>query len=329
MEQITPQVLARQGYGWSSYIRFNKCTSTEAVQRYFQRAGELLCFLYVLREKDCHAENIIAAGEYPVVVDLETLISPCFTISANSNEDYNSYLKIEKSILRTAILFDNNLGSFGESGLGGLPGQDSSLKGSRWYNVNTDRMLRAIENITIPSRENLPYLDNKICYAKNYKNFIKKGFKNAYLFFMENRKFFGQDNGLLARFESPMYSRFVARSSQLYSVILERASQTNLLEFGIDRSIAIESIRKLPLPFTCDDYNRNQILDSECQQLEVLDIPIFYTSTTSKSLKTIKHGEIFDFFEKTGYESVCVELENLSLLDLQKQLTLIDSSLSG
>lgn len=328
MDQITPQVISRQGYGWSSYIQFNNCTSKEAVQRYFRRAGELLCFLYVLREKDCHAENIIAAGEYPVVVDLETLISPCCGIKTNNTEAYQSYLDIENSIFRTATLFHDDLGSFGESGLGSLPGQDSYVRVSRWYYINTDKMLKTCENSLIPNRENLPYLNNEICHAKDYKEFIKKGFKNAYLFLMKNRIFCRQEGGLLTGFECSMYSRFVARSSQLYYAILERASRTNLLNFGVDRSISIESLRKIALPFTCEDSNFQRILDSECQQLEVLDIPIFYASTNSKSLTTIKHGEVLDFFENTGYESVCLELDALNLGDLKKQLNLIDLSLS-
>jgi lantibiotic modifying enzyme len=46
----------------------------EEIKRYYQRAGQLLCLLYVLGANDCHNENLIACGEHPVLVDLETLM---------------------------------------------------------------------------------------------------------------------------------------------------------------------------------------------------------------------------------------------------------------
>src|SRR3712207_8377597 len=42
--------------------------------RYYERAGMLLCLFYVLEGTDCHYENIIASGEYPVLIDTETLM---------------------------------------------------------------------------------------------------------------------------------------------------------------------------------------------------------------------------------------------------------------
>ena len=64
------------GYGWQEYVQSQPCRSPEEVQRYFQRAGMLLCLMYVFGGNDCHADNILAHGEHPVLIDLETFLYP-------------------------------------------------------------------------------------------------------------------------------------------------------------------------------------------------------------------------------------------------------------
>lgn len=63
-------------HGWMEYGSHLPCEDEAAAQRYYQRAGMLLCLLYVLQGNDCHQENLIASGEHPVLVDLETLLQP-------------------------------------------------------------------------------------------------------------------------------------------------------------------------------------------------------------------------------------------------------------
>ena len=37
--------------------------------------GIIICVNYILRTNDLHYENIIAHGEFPVIVDLETIMT--------------------------------------------------------------------------------------------------------------------------------------------------------------------------------------------------------------------------------------------------------------
>lgn len=49
-------------------------TDEAGLKRYFYRAGGLIFLAYLLGSTDLHGENIIARGDMPVIVDLETLI---------------------------------------------------------------------------------------------------------------------------------------------------------------------------------------------------------------------------------------------------------------
>ena len=55
------------------FVAASGCTEAEAIQRFYERQGAYLALLYALEATDFHLENLIAAGEYPVWVDLESL----------------------------------------------------------------------------------------------------------------------------------------------------------------------------------------------------------------------------------------------------------------
>src|SRR5262249_20332977 len=65
----------RTTYGWMESVSPQACVTNDEVARFYRRAGMLLCVLHVLATTDIHSENVIASGEHPVVVDLETLLN--------------------------------------------------------------------------------------------------------------------------------------------------------------------------------------------------------------------------------------------------------------
>lgn len=73
---FAPRVLERGDYGWMAFVAHEGCPDREAAGRYYARAGALLALADLLRATDLHHGNVIAHGEYPVLVDLETLLQP-------------------------------------------------------------------------------------------------------------------------------------------------------------------------------------------------------------------------------------------------------------
>src|SRR5262249_44736564 len=66
----------RSDHGWVEFIHAHSCGSAEEVSRFYQRQGGYLAILYALEASDFHCENLIAAGEHPVLIDLEALFHP-------------------------------------------------------------------------------------------------------------------------------------------------------------------------------------------------------------------------------------------------------------
>jgi lantibiotic modifying enzyme len=50
-----------------------RCPDVAAVRRFYKRLGGLIAAAYLSNAVDCHRENLIAAGEHPVLVDLDAL----------------------------------------------------------------------------------------------------------------------------------------------------------------------------------------------------------------------------------------------------------------
>jgi lantibiotic modifying enzyme len=69
-------VLDRRSHGWVRAIESRACLSDAEVATFHQRLGGLLAIAYALGATDLHEENVCADGAHPVLVDLETLITP-------------------------------------------------------------------------------------------------------------------------------------------------------------------------------------------------------------------------------------------------------------
>lgn len=70
------KVIRKPGYCWMEFAHPAPCSSRAEARRYFRRLGGLICLTHLLAGADFHKDNLIAAGEYPLVVDTETLCHP-------------------------------------------------------------------------------------------------------------------------------------------------------------------------------------------------------------------------------------------------------------
>ena len=99
------RILAGKDYSWESYVEQRPCESAEEVKRYFQRMGILLFLCWLMDMSDMHGENIIAAGEYPIPVDLETLPgNHGDEIAVHENADRMVAEELKHSVLSVGIL---------------------------------------------------------------------------------------------------------------------------------------------------------------------------------------------------------------------------------
>lgn len=71
-----PRVAAYPGYGWAEFVAHRYAADDSELHDFYQGIGHWLALMRVLGGSDLHAENLIAMGSHPVVVDCETLFTP-------------------------------------------------------------------------------------------------------------------------------------------------------------------------------------------------------------------------------------------------------------
>ena len=62
-------------YGFEEFVESCDCSTVDEVERYYRRYGQIMGMVWLLNGNDMHFENIIPHGEYPQIVDFETVIT--------------------------------------------------------------------------------------------------------------------------------------------------------------------------------------------------------------------------------------------------------------
>lgn len=116
-------------YGWAEYIDHRYCAGDAEFAAFYRGIGAWLAVMRLLGGSDLHAENVIACGPAPIVVDCETLFSPQLPARASGlglAVDHATDL-VTQTVLRTGMLplRGTALGWRGvdSSAVGALPGQ--------------------------------------------------------------------------------------------------------------------------------------------------------------------------------------------------------------
>lgn len=323
------KVLSRQSYGWVEYVEHLPCESDAAARRYFKRAGMILCLLYALDGTDCHYENLIACGEHPVLIDLETLMHHDTRLMEENLEEDSAQMQASQtlfaSVLQTGMLPRWRFGkdervAYDLSGLGSNAAPIVTTK-KLWKQINTDEMHLAYQKVTQPLTQNIPQLGGKPIAASDFLEDLVAGFEQMYGFLIEQREHLLAESGPLAILKAQSV-RFVFRDTYVYGATLRNALRPELMHDGLDRSIELDVLARafLVTPEKPEDWS---VLHSELAALERSDVPYFGTQTSSTSLQHGLKQPLNQYFSKSSYDRVCDRLQHLNPADLAQQVAII------
>ncbi len=121
-------ILDRGTHGWMEFVTPASCESSDGVARFYERQGGHLAVLHLFNGSDLHCENVIAAGELPMLVDVEALFHARLP-SVRSDVEGEGW---DTSVLSTGLLptplrFGDDSPPFDRSGLGAPSCQLSPL----------------------------------------------------------------------------------------------------------------------------------------------------------------------------------------------------------
>ncbi|MBD2387102.1 type 2 lanthipeptide synthetase LanM family protein [Cylindrospermum sp. FACHB-282] len=329
-------VLNYSTHGWIEFVEALPCENQQAVNHYYHRAGMLLCIAYILRGTDFHNENIIASGEQPVLIDLETLLNPEFTPEKIDAAKLKLTYKLVESVTATALLPGASIGlgqtikiAIDVAGLRDINEDITHLIQLVWNHINTDGMVMEVETKTskeVKDTRNQPFGDALDTSLKNHHQELIDGFQQMYHFFIQHQETILAEDSLIKLFKHQKL-RIILRHTQLYFNILANSLHHECLRDGVERSIQLDILSK-GLIFLPEEQRLSwSAILSEKQALEQLDIPYASGNSDAKDLTINLETTIEDFFPDYPYDSMIARCQQLSDENLAEQTKIIQAAL--
>ncbi|MCC6318075.1 MAG: type 2 lantipeptide synthetase LanM family protein [Gemmatimonadaceae bacterium] len=327
------RVLDRGHHGWLEFAAHTPCQQDDEVARYFERCGALLCVVYALNGGDLHYENLIASGEHPVLIDLETLLGPRVRVEhdekAAPDATGSATQRCAESVLAVRMLPDilvrDDGGAFNLGGLGGVDPDGTSVVVPRWRHLNSDNMrLEFVRTTSGVRASNLPVRDGMPVPASGHVDAIVDGFTRTYRAFVSRRDDLFAEHGILARMREATV-RVLLRNTNLYATLIERTLQPAYLRDAVDRSVQLDALSR---PLLANPLRPRiwDIVDAEHEALDSLDIPLFSARADSTVLALPNGAAIPDALEVSALDQAMRRLRSLSETDLAFQVSLIRSA---
>lgn len=308
-------VLDCRTHGWMECVEAASCRDAAAVDRYYQRAGMLLCLAHVLGGADLHHENVMACGEFPVLIDLEVLLSAPVRRDAVSPVDVphggNAGREVWDSVLRTGLLPITRAGVRGRyRRSGGLvaTSAESAEPRRRWQYVNTDFM-RPGTQAAEPRLSNLPHLGAHPVPVDGHAESVVAGFTAMSRVLERHRDDLLRRDGVLQPFRAHR-SRVVLRDTEAYSALINQLLQPRVLRDGAEWGIELELLlggtgqRSKPRGW------RAHV--AELGALWHLDIPRFDAATDAVDLWIDDRRRLPRYLAETGQEGVTTRVRALN-----------------
>jgi Domain of unknown function (DUF4135) len=198
-------VLRRKGYCWMECMEASSCKDAAAARRFYRRMGGIVGAAYLLRAADCHRDNVIAAGEHPVLVDAEAL----WHASPGAKTQTSAEL-----LYRTGFLPSSNRRS--------LQSRSSVLGGA----------------ITGP---HLPRIHDKALRAAQYERQIADGFYRAWRCILGTRNRRAAFVRRLERICSRKRRR-IYWPTEKYAAIIRASIQPGALRSGVERDLMLSRL---------------------------------------------------------------------------------------
>ncbi|WP_242280958.1 type 2 lanthipeptide synthetase LanM family protein [Bacillus cereus group sp. BfR-BA-01347] len=320
-------VVDKNNYGWQEFVQHQECASLKEVKNFYKRQGSYLAIFYLLYSRDFHYENLIAHGEHPMFIDLETLFSNNIELKNTDSVLVDMQQNLSNSVLGSMMLpvkfSDDNLIDYDLSGLGGKSNQESQkIKVWKIEKAKTDEMYLTQESMNSIGSENLPFLNGLAINAYDFSSIIEIGFREMYDLFLENKEELLSLNGPLYKFSNDHF-RHVVRATEAYSKFLTASLHPDYLQDGLNRVQLFDYFWQTSIHIP----KFISLIPSECKDLLHNDVPYFTFKGNSTSIFDSRKKEIKNFFPKNSLQQVLDRCVILSKEDCEDQLELIKLSL--
>jgi type 2 lantibiotic biosynthesis protein LanM len=324
LELRTVDVLVRPGYGWLRFVEHRPCADLTEVDRFYRRQGVLLALLHALDGTDVHFENIIAAGDQPVLIDIETLFQPVLPTDENTAADPDPAAELlARSVHRTMLLPQMIVGEHGAvdiSGLGGGRAAAPALTRVDWLDAGTDRMRLTRVPGGVGTGVNRPTLGGVDVEPAEHGAALLAGFRAGYDAIAAGAAEF------TARLDRCAGAgiRVLVRPTSFYTRLLDETTHPSLLAEADARDDAFGLLHD-----DSTDEVRRGLVDAELTDLWAGDVPMFTGRPGSADLWDAEGNRLAGLLgDVVPLKTVRTKVAGMTTIDRRDQEWLISAALA-
>lgn len=319
--------LPGDGYGWMAHVTARHCRDHAELRAFYHRAGVLAALLYVLDAVDCHAQNLIAVGDQPVLVDLEALLHPDLREPAKdlSVSERLARQDAAHSLLRSGLLpqrmwDENGNGGTDLSALGWDPARLPPRAVPQVAEAGTDTMHIGYAPAEVQAADSRPVPADRPLRLADFVDDLDAGFTEAYTAMAGAKP---AVRGLLRAFAADQ-TRLLRRDTLEYRSLLSAAHHPDLLRDALDQERHLDRLWAL----AAWEDSAAAFLAHERADLRNNDIPLFTVRPDSTDARSSTGALIPAVIDRPALDAALDKLAGLGTQDLAHQRQLLRLSVT-
>ena len=330
LELKAVRTISRDGYGWTEFIDHAGCADQQGCQRFFRRAGAWLALFHCFAANDMHQENMIAAGDHPVPIDLETILqAPAEEHKAQDPEAQAFDAAMET--VANSVMMVGLLPAYGRSpdnnifAIGGMTADWNSKTKVKWNNINSDEMRPAKSKEVGKTTPNLPHIDGRYAKFGDYIDDFIAGFED-YAKFLLHQSRDAKQGGLFDGFTG-VPVRKVIRATRFYYMLLQRLKNHRTMDDGVVWSAQTDFIARLA------DWEKDSdplwpLQQAERSALVALNVPHFVSPSDGNEIRDAT-GISIHTEATSGMDRARARVQSFDEQDIAWQITVITQNTSS
>ncbi len=319
----TRHIVQGDGYAWEEFVSDRECASLDDVRRFYMRIGMHARLVQLLDGVDFTGDNVIAAGDAPELVDLETLLTPRIPMPEPSPGYDDALARAFESPARGCLVTAKVLGERGRPAaeLGALAASAECIAPFKQRTVRRTDAGPALVDIypEFPTFRAAPSWNGMRVQSTAYFDDVVAG----YVAMGEHLR---RVHDRLAAADGPLTDmqdvvvRCLCRDTHVYARMLQSSLTPARLRDGVQRELCLERLWKARFPSTA-------VVPAEIACLRDGDIPMFTSIAGTRQLLHERAVIAERFFTGTAWERLMERVRSLPETTRERDRELIESVL--
>ncbi|OKJ11822.1 type 2 lanthipeptide synthetase LanM [Kitasatospora sp. CB01950] len=301
-------------YGWEELVPSRPCADPAGFARFYRRLGMTIRLVQLLEGRDLWADNLLADGEHPVLIDLECLLYPRVQAPPVLTAAQHGLLdELETTVVRTAMAFQAWTPA----------GRTDALDIGCLSRVGSLETAPGVPALPLPPYR--PVHDGQPADPWQYTEEVVDGYREMHAALHRLRGELADPEGPLSGFRG-VWVRYIWRHTWDGYKILRASTSPLALDDGATRETVIAGALRGAVVARAGDAARSDLLEvvlAELDSFRTFDIPFFRSLTTSSSVFTADGREIPGHFQSTGWKRLQQRVAELDGFDLDAHVAVL------